>query len=87
MKITQLGRGVFFPKRVIISQDKSTPGSSFILGKKLWGVLKSGKNVLGGTYFGEFFFPVTPGFRGSLFCPLDAIEQSKGADADAFTLT
>ena len=28
----------FFPKGVLISQEKSTPGSTYFLGNKYWGV-------------------------------------------------
>ena len=31
----------FFPKGVLISQEKSTPGSTYFLGNKYWGVLIS----------------------------------------------
>ena len=51
MEIEQLSEGVFFSKQELISQDRITPGSCFILGNEYLGVLISGEVFISGSTF------------------------------------
>ena len=46
----------FFPKGVLNSQEKSTPGSTYVLGNKYWGVLISWEISNGEYLFTEVLF-------------------------------